>query len=74
MNLKNTETLITQKIFSLLDDGFTDKDEIINKVANEYDFSKPIIRRIMNDMTVEMQRKIRVLGKEYEKDEKDSKK
>jgi len=70
MNLKNTETLITQMILHLLDAGFTDKDEIVNKVTKEYDFAKPIIRRIMNDMTVEMQRKIRVLGKQYEKDSK----
>ena len=74
MNAKNMEALVIQKILQLLNEGFTNKDEIVNKVAVEFDFAKPIIRRIIKDMTVEMQRKIRVLSKEYEKDVKDGEK
>ena len=70
MNPKNTDQLVISKIDMLLETGFIDKDEIVNKVAEEYFLAKPIIRRIMIEMTVEMQRKIRVLTKQYEKDAK----
>ena len=70
MNPKNTEHLVVSKIDVLLESGFIDKDEIVNKVADEYFLAKPIIRRIMKDMTLEMERKIRVLSKQYEKDGK----
>ena len=70
LNAKNTELLVIQKILQLLNEGFTNKDEIVSKVAVEFNFAKPIIRRIMTDMRIEMQRKIRVLSKEYEKDSK----
>jgi len=70
MNPKNTDMLVIQKINTLLDSGFTDKDEIVVKVAHEYDLARPIVRRIMNDMISEFQRKSRVLNKQYEKDAK----
>ncbi len=70
MNPKNTDMLVMQKVNVLLDSGFTDKDEIVAKVANEYDLARPIVRRIMNDMVSEFQRKSRVLNKQYEKDAK----
>ena len=70
MNAKNTDQLVISKIDMLLEGGFIDKDELVNKVAEEYFLAKPIIRRIMMEMTVEMQRKIRVLTKQYEKDAK----
>lgn len=70
MNPKNTEALVIQKIMLLLDTGFTDKDEIVSKIVTEYDLSKNVIRRIMKDMSIEMQRKIRILAKQYEKDSK----
>ncbi len=54
----------------LLDSGFTDKDEIVAKVADEYELARPIVRRIMIDMISEFQRKSRVLNKQYEKDAK----
>jgi len=54
----------------LLDSGFTDKDEIVVKVSDDYDLARPIVRRIMNDMVSEFQRKSRVLNKQYEKDAK----
>lgn len=54
----------------LLDSGFTDKDEIVVKVADECDLARPIVRRIMIDMISEFQRKSRVLNKQYEKDTK----
>ncbi len=68
MNPKNTDQLVISKVDMLLESGFIDKDEIVNKVADEYFLSKSIIRRIMKEMTLEMQRKIRVLSKQYEKD------
>ena len=70
MNPKNTDMLVIQKINMLLDSGFTDKDEIVVKVADECDLARPIVRRIMIDMISEFQRKSRVLNKQYEKDAK----
>ncbi len=70
LNPKNTDMLVIQKINMLLDSGFTDKDEIVVKVADEYDLARPIVRRIMIDMISEFQRKSRVLNKQYEKDAK----
>ncbi len=70
MNPKNTDMLVMQKVNTLLDSGFTDKDEIVVKVSDEYDLARPIVRRIMNDMVSEFQRKSRVLNKQYEKDAK----
>ncbi len=70
MNAKNTETFVISKIDQYLDVGFTEKDDIINKIAEEFDMAKPIIRRIMRDMKIEMERKIRILDKQYLKDEK----
>lgn len=62
--------LVIQKVNMLLDSGFTNKDEIVVKVSDEYDLARPIVRRIMNDMVSEFQRKSRVLNKQYEKDSK----
>jgi len=70
MNAKNTNMLVTGKINYYLDAGFTSKDEIITLIAEEYGLARPIIRRLMNDMKVDYQRKARVLDKLYQKDMK----
>ena len=69
---QRSEALVISKINILLDSGFIDKDDIIQKIADEFNFAKPIIRRIMKDMILDFQRKTRVLTKQYDKDTKKS--
>jgi len=70
MNAKNTNQLVTGKINFYLDAGFTSKDEIVTMITEEFGLARSIIRRLMNDMKVDYERKARVLDKLYQKDMK----
>lgn len=70
MNAKNTNQLVTGKINFYLDAGFTSKDEIVTMIVEEFGLARSIVRRLMNDMKVDYQRKARVLDKLYQKDMK----
>jgi len=70
LNERNSERMVTSKINTLLDQGFTKKDEIISKVAEEFGLEKSKIRRVIKNMLLDFRMKERVLNKQYENDMK----
>lgn len=58
MNQKN---LVKEKINELLDDGYKDKHEIINKVGKELKVARPTIRRLAGELRIDLIRKLLVL-------------
>lgn len=62
--------MVTSKINILLDQGFTKKDEIISKVAEEFGLEKLRVRRVIKDMLLDFRMKERILTKQYDKDMK----
>lgn len=48
----------------LIDQGLTDKNEIITRVVEEFGVARPIVRRVMRDMRNEMLEKVKILQSE----------
>lgn len=70
LNETNTNQMVSSKINMLLDQGYTKKDEIVKKVAEEFGMDKNKIRRIIKDMIIDFRMKERILNKQYDKDMK----
>ena len=58
MNQKN---LVKDKINDLLNDGYTNKNEIISKVSNELDVQRPTVRKLARELRIELVKKLSIL-------------
>ena len=58
MNQKN---LVKDKINDLLDNGYTNKNEIISKVSNELDVQRPTVRKLARELRIEFVKKLSIL-------------
>lgn len=65
MNKTDTRSVVEKEVDKLLDAGFTDKNEIIQKVSDYLGITRPTVRRIVRDMRNEMTRKIRILEADF---------
>ncbi|MGI0046786.1 MAG: hypothetical protein ACREBB_06325 [Nitrosotalea sp.] len=73
MNRTTQSTNIKQAINSLLDKGFTDKQDIYTKVVEELGVPRPTVRRVARDLRNELVQKIKILQSEVPELEGNSK-
>jgi hypothetical protein len=73
VNRTTQSTNIKQAINSLLDKGFTDKQDIYTKVVEELGVPRPTVRRVARDLRNELLQKIKILQSEVPELEVDSK-
>ena len=64
MNRTTQSTNIKQAINSLLDKGFTDKQDIYTKVVEDLGVPRPTVRRVARDLRNELLLKIKILQSE----------
>ncbi len=64
MNRTTQSTNIKQAINSLLDKGFTDKQDIYTKVVEDLGVPRPTVRRVARDLRNELLQKIKILQSE----------
>jgi len=73
VNRTTQSTNIKQAINSLLDKGFTDKQDIYTKVVEELGVPRPTVRRVARDLRNELVQKIKILQSEVPELEGNSK-
>ena len=64
MNRTNQSTVIKEAIYSLLDEGVTDKQDIYSKVVDKLGVPRPTVRRVARDLRNELLTKIKILQSE----------
>ena len=64
MNRTNKSTVIKESIYSLLDEGVTDKQDIYSKVVDKLRVPRPTVRRVARDLRNELLTKIKILQSE----------
>lgn len=64
MNRSTQSTNIKEAINALLDQGFTDKQDIYTKVVKELGVPRPTVRRVARDLRNELLQKIQILQSE----------
>ena len=64
MNRTNQSTVIKEAINSLLDEGFTDKQDIYSKGVDKRGVPRPTVRRVARDLRNELLTKIKILQSE----------
>ena len=64
MNRTNQSTDIKEAIYSLLDEGVTDKQDIYSKVVDKLGVPRPTVRRVARDLRNELLTKIKILQSE----------
>jgi len=64
VNRTNQSTVIKEAINSLLDEGVTDKQDIISKVVDKLGVPRPTVRRVARDLRNELLTKIKILQSE----------
>ena len=53
--------LVKQKINQLLDDGYTNKREIVTKVVNELNIKRPTVRRLARELRIDLVKRLSIL-------------
>ena len=64
MRSVNQNTLIKEKINSLLDEGVADKQEIYSKVVEQCGYPRPTVRRVAAELRNDLLKKIKILQSE----------
>ena len=55
------QNLIKTKINDLLDEGYTDKSKIIDKVAKELAIQRPTVRRFARELRIDLVKRLSIL-------------
>ena len=64
VNRTNQCTVIKEAIYSFLDEGITDKQDIFSKVVDKLGVPRPTVRRVARDFRNELLTKIKILQSE----------
>jgi len=64
VNRTNQSTVIKEAIYSLLDGGITDKQDIYSQVVDNLGVPRPTVRRVARDLRNELLTKIKILQSE----------